>query len=256
MADTYRLPLRFDPDRLLDDLGRIAPGEWIPHFNIHYHDGGWSGVALRSAGGDAGRLFPDPEAMPSVAPTPLLDRCPYLAEVLGQIRCPQTSARLLKLASGSSIREHRDYELSFEEGEIRLHIPIVTGPDVEFALAGRPIVMAAGECWYLNLNLPHRVTNRDHADRVHLVVDCVVNDWLRSQFPPEFAAAGREGFERFREDVLADRSLRESLAAVKEDPAFAEAAVRLGRCRGHKFSRLDVEDALRSGRREWLERWI
>ena len=113
--------------------------------------------ALRSAGGDAAGLFPDPLATPAVASTPLLDRCPYFAEVLDQIRCPQTSARLLRLASGSTIREHRDYELAFEDGEIRLHIPVATGPEVEFALDGRPIVMAAGECWYLNLNLPHRV---------------------------------------------------------------------------------------------------
>ena len=255
MADTHRLPLRFDPGRLLADLGRIEPSEWVPHFNIHYHDGGWSGVALRSAGGNAAGLFPDPLAIPAVAPTPLLARCPYFAEVLDQIRCPQTSARLLRLASGSSIREHRDYELAFEDGEIRLHIPVATSPEVEFALDGRPVVMTAGECWYLNLNLLHRVSNRGQVDRVHLVVDCVVNDWLRSLFPPEVAAAGREGFERFHAAVLADRSLQETLAAVKEAPAFASTTVRLGRERGFTFSRLDVEDAIKAGRRAWFERW-
>jgi hypothetical protein len=38
--------------------------------------------------------------------------------------------------------------------------------------------MAAGEAWYLDLNLPHSVTNHGPTDRVNLVVDCVVNDWL------------------------------------------------------------------------------
>jgi Aspartyl/Asparaginyl beta-hydroxylase/Nif11 domain len=256
MADAYRLPLHFQPDRLLTDLGQIAPEEWVPHFNIHYHDGGWSGVALRSAGGNAAGLFPDPQAARAVASTPLLDRCPYFAEVLSGIRCSQTSARLLRLASGSVIREHRDYELAFEDGEIRLHIPVATSPDVEFALDGRPVVMAAGECWYLNLNLPHRVANRGAVDRVHLVVDCVVNDWLRSLFPPEVAAAGRSGFEQFHAAVLADPALQERLATEQEAPAFVGTAVRLGRERGHRFSRLDVEDAIRAGRRAWLERWI
>jgi hypothetical protein len=39
--------------------------------------------------------------------------------------------------------------------------------------------MKEGECWYHNFNLPHRVANRGTADRVHLVLDCVLNDWLR-----------------------------------------------------------------------------
>jgi hypothetical protein len=34
---------------------------------------------------------------------------------------------------------------------------------------------------YLNVNLPHRVAHRGAADRIHLVIDCVVNDWLREQ---------------------------------------------------------------------------
>jgi hypothetical protein len=42
--------------------------------------------------------------------------------------------------------------------------------------------MAEGECWYLNVNQPHRVENRGSADRVHLVLDCVVDEWLRALF--------------------------------------------------------------------------
>jgi hypothetical protein len=50
---------------------------------------------------------------------------------------------------------------------------------VEFVLNQVRVIMNEGECWYLNLNEPHHVTNRGAADRIHLVVDCVVNDWLR-----------------------------------------------------------------------------
>jgi hypothetical protein len=39
--------------------------------------------------------------------------------------------------------------------------------------------MNEGELWYLNVNQPHHVTNRSTTDRIHLVIDCVVNDWLR-----------------------------------------------------------------------------
>jgi hypothetical protein len=38
--------------------------------------------------------------------------------------------------------------------------------------------MAPGSAWYLRLSDPHRVANRGTSDRVHLVVDLAVNDWL------------------------------------------------------------------------------
>ena len=43
--------------------------------------------------------------------------------------------------------------------------------------------MNEGEAWYLKFNLKHSVRNNGAAERVHLVVDCVANDWLRSFFP-------------------------------------------------------------------------
>jgi hypothetical protein len=38
--------------------------------------------------------------------------------------------------------------------------------------------MQAGETWYLDFNLRHRVANGGPEPRVHLVLDCVVNDWV------------------------------------------------------------------------------
>ena len=38
--------------------------------------------------------------------------------------------------------------------------------------------MGEGEAWYLNLNLRHSVVNSGPTPRVHLVIDCVVDDWL------------------------------------------------------------------------------
>jgi aspartyl/asparaginyl beta-hydroxylase (cupin superfamily) len=99
---------------------------------------------------------------------------------LAAIRCPQQAARFLRLKAGSVIKEHTDYKLGYEDGEIRLHIPVATNPDVEFALNGERIEMREGECWYNNFNLPHRVANRGQTDRIHLVIDCEINDWLRA----------------------------------------------------------------------------
>ena len=161
------------------DLAGILSEEFIPHFNTAFYQGDWSAVPLRSIGGRTDHIYPDPTAKNAFADTPLLARCPYIREVLAAIRCPQQAVRFLRLKTGSIIKEHRDHELGFEDGEVRLHIPVITNPQVEFVLNQIRVVMNEGECWYLNVNQPHRVANHGTADRIHLVIDCVVNDWLR-----------------------------------------------------------------------------
>lgn len=182
MLNSLKLPLSFHPLRLKSDLSKIEPGEWVPHFNQRYYSGQWSAVALRSVGGLSTQIYPDPTAHGSFADTEILARCRYMREVLASFECEIESARLLKLTAGSSIREHRDYNLGYEDGEVRVHIPVQTNDEVAFYLAGRRLRMLEGESWYLNFNLPHRVENRSATDRVHLVLDCLVNDWLRAQF--------------------------------------------------------------------------
>ncbi len=181
VPDRLRLPLHFDAAALAGELHDLPQRVWTPHFNRAIYDGDWSGVALRSVAGQASQLYPDPTAS-DFADTAVLSSCPRLTEALAQILCPMTSVRLLALGAGATIAEHRDFRLGFEDGEVRLHIPILTNAAVEFVLDGRPVVLGPGECWYLNLNLPHGVANRSLARRVHLVIDCVVNSWLEVQF--------------------------------------------------------------------------
>jgi hypothetical protein len=257
VPNAYKTSLEFDAARLRADLGRVGPDEWTRHFNAGYHDGGWGGVALRAVGGEAGRLFPDPSGRRPYEDTEVLGRCPYFREVLAALSCPQRAVRLLSLRAGSKIKEHCDDGLNFDDGEIRLHIPIATNPDVEFVLAGERVVMNEGECWYLDFNRPHRVENRGATDRVHLVVDCVVNDWLRALFPPEAGTrTSGEGLQLFRAHVLQEPSLQEALREETDPDVFAALMTRLGRERGYQFTAGDVADALRAGHRAWLARWI
>jgi mannose-6-phosphate isomerase-like protein (cupin superfamily) len=108
----------------------------------------------------------------------VLGRCPAVRAALAELRCPLTTVRLLRLGAGASIGEHRDHRLRASDGEARLHIPVLTSPDVEFTVGGRRVDLGAGECWYLDLTLPHTVANRGTAPRIHLVVDCTVNEWF------------------------------------------------------------------------------
>lgn len=181
MPDAVRLSLRFDAAALVEDVHALRAADWVPHFNTSYYVGDWSGASLRSVGGRADRIYPDPAAEEPFADTEVLDRCPAIRELLEQLHCELTAVRLLRLGPGASVREHRDFRLGYEDGEVRLHVPVITGPDAEFVLAGEPVAMAAGECWYVNVNKPHRVANDGDTQRVHLVADCIVNDWLTEE---------------------------------------------------------------------------
>ena len=38
-----------------------------------------------------------------------------------------------------------------------------------------------GEVWYVNAVIEHSVRNNGVTDRIHLVIDCEANNWLRSK---------------------------------------------------------------------------
>ncbi len=180
MTPTVKLPLRFDAVGLRADLATIAPEMWVHHFNRRDYEGEWHVVPLRSVAGRSRHIYSDPVAKPAdFAPTPLLEHCPAFREVLETFRCDLLSVRLMSLGPGSRIKEHQDYTIDYQTNDARLHIPVVTNPQVEFYLAGNRVVMEEGETWYLDFGQRHSVFNGGDEARVHLVLDCVVNDWLR-----------------------------------------------------------------------------
>lgn len=181
MIERLKLPFNFDSAAMRTDVSRFDASEWTPHFNTHYYEGDWSGIALRAAADANVELYPDPTATHYRA-TPQLERCSHIPEVLKTFECELESVRFLRLGPGATIREHRDYKLSVDDGVGRVHIPVQTNPDVEFFLNGVKVDMQEGEAWYLNFNLPHRVENRSDKPRIHLVIDCVVNDWFLNFF--------------------------------------------------------------------------
>lgn len=87
----------------------------------------------------------------------------------------------MRLAAGAAIKPHRDHGLGMAFGEARLHVPIHTSAAVSFLVDKQRIPMGAGELWYFNADQIHEVYNRGDEDRINLVIDCVVNDWLRDQ---------------------------------------------------------------------------
>ncbi len=126
-----------------------------------------------------------------------------------------------------------------------------TNPLVEFYLNGERVVMEEGEAWYLDLNQNHAVINRGSEDRVHLVVDCVVNDWLR-----RIAGIANGGLEEFRELVFREPELMLRLQAEEDGLRFSKLVETLATERGFHVPAKEAEQAIRAGRQVWHSRRI
>jgi hypothetical protein len=180
LPDRIRLPFRFAPGPLQREVEALGRSSWTDHFVKANFEGQWSVIALRGPEGETHpirMIYSDPGAK-GYADQPALADVPNLRQVLQTFSCPLLSVRLMRLGPGSTIKPHRDLDLDAVLGTARLHVPIATGSQVEFLLAGRAVAMAPGECWYLRLSEVHSVHNRGSEDRVHLVIDAEVNDWL------------------------------------------------------------------------------
>jgi hypothetical protein len=173
-----KLPISFDANFTKRELNNSVQ-QWQPHLNTFHYTGSWNVLPLRSPGGDAGNPVPDVTDKGDFAETFYMDLFPSVKNILSGLQCPLMAVRFLNLKAGAVIKEHRDMQLALEQGEARLHFPVITNPDVEFYCEDERIYLQEGECWYLNANLPHRVSNNSPFDRIHLVVDCKVNDWLK-----------------------------------------------------------------------------
>jgi hypothetical protein len=268
MLDRYKLAFSFSPELLKADLGQISPNEWLAHFNKGAYDGDWSGVVLRGQAENTETLFTGSGSASAFHDAEVLQRCGYFREVLAAFRCEIKSARLLRLTSGSVIKEHRDYDLGYEAGEVRLHLPVLTNPAVEFYLNNRRVTLAEGEVWYLDLSCPHRVANRSSEPRIHLVLDLILNDWLRAQIPFDTAMVAEpnaiqldtqtatHNLQCFRQRVREDVALQEQLREMLDRQLFIDEVVRLGRETGLEFLPEHVHEALQEERRAWNQRSI
>ena len=180
LPDRICLPQRFDAAALAADLASLQAHDWTAHFVRANYSGSWDVLPLRAPYGETHpirMIYPDPMATRYID-TPFLAQAPAFQAVIAAFACEARAARLMRLAAGSSIHRHCDPDLDAAQGMARIHVPIATHDDVVFLLNDRHVAMAVGSSWYLRLSDPHEVHNRGPTDRVHLVIDFVVNEWL------------------------------------------------------------------------------
>jgi Aspartyl/Asparaginyl beta-hydroxylase len=176
----YKLPQNFDKQRLKTDLRLCQSIDWILHFNQNDFTGHWSSFALRSISGNELDILATPNT--TFQDTPTLDKCLYFKEIIDSFLCEKEAVRLLSLSPNSYIKEHRDNAAGYEDGFFRIHIPIQTNDKVIFTVNKKDLPMREGECWYANFNKPHFVSNEGETDRIHLVIDCLRNEWSDQLF--------------------------------------------------------------------------
>lgn len=88
---------------------------------------------------------------------------------------------------GGELERHTDLvddDSGLAKGQLaRFHFPLISNENVIFTSWNskgirKDVNMKPEECWVLNTKYPHKVVNGGDTDRVHLVMDVVVNDVL------------------------------------------------------------------------------
>lgn len=183
LVRAIKFPITFDIDRLQADVQKVLSLEWTDHYNRKDYNGKWTSIALMSEDGKSDSIFALNQN--ELKDTAILQQCPYFKSILDDFPFEKTAVRLLNLTAGTEIKPHRDYCLGYEDGCFRLHIPIITNPDVVFLLDDKRLIMNEGDCWYINANFTHSVVNNGTQDRIHLVIDGLQNEWTNELFYKE-----------------------------------------------------------------------
>lgn len=181
VVHALKLNLTYDVELLLSNLEICLSKGWPQHFNKADFSGNWSIVSLRSATGEESDVH-SMSFTGSYSDCPILEECTYFKTIIDAWKCEKQTIRLMNLQPGSHIKKHSDPDLCYASGCFRIHIPIQTNDKVEIIIDNEQVPMKIGECWYGNFDLPHAVSNNGDCDRIHLVMDCIRNDWTDQLF--------------------------------------------------------------------------
>ena len=173
--NALKLPFEFDVDLIKKELAQFSKTEFQDIYNPSVQlETLWLKHFIEPIIGDDG--------LPVFLPNDALKKCPHLLSIFETFQCNVETFRMHTLDPGASIQKHRDTGYSYEHGQVRLHIPVQTNDKVQILVDDQPVPMKIGECWYCNFHIEHEVRNNSNQSRVHIILDCIVNDWLTGVF--------------------------------------------------------------------------
>lgn len=119
--------------------------------------------------------------------TPLLRKLPSLASFLESGELNIMGARLLRIDPGTFFHEHRDFVYMEKIQRYRLHLPLITNDQAFITSPGINVHFQRGFLWKLDPKATvHSACNFGTAPRIHLMLDCYVNDNLAKLLQGQF----------------------------------------------------------------------
>ncbi len=211
-----QLPVRFDAERLAHELGQFTESEWNAH-PLNYT--GNSALRLITVNGG-----PNDAVSGEMMPTPFLQRCEYVQQVLGAFDSVWSRSRFMRLQPGAVVPPHCDINYHWIY-RTRVHIPVITHPDVHFICDGQQVHMAAGEAWIFDNWRQHTVQNNSSITRIHLVADTAGSPYFWDMVSHGDPAGGLKGGQAaqilqhqpgYRPPLLTERFTSHALMPVSE----------------------------------------
>lgn len=178
---------------------------WADHYSSYNIRKSWSAISLKGFTDDPHFIIKPAEMSKKwkqenasllnnqIRNTPAFTAFPSVKTLLDLLGCETQRIRFMKVrAADGGLSRHADIT-DKEAGATlrkiaRLHIPIQTNPETLFRawqLDGTQLSkhLETGSLWYLDTRKPHAVSNLNGSqDRIHLVIDAVVNaelqDWI------------------------------------------------------------------------------
>jgi len=158
----FQLPVIIDANRLKAEVAALPAEAWGAHPDRLT---GNSAAQLISPGGVETETLHG-----EMLPTRWLAAMPYVRQILSSFGVVWSRSRLMRLAPGAGVPDHADINHHWYT-RVRVHIPVVTWPEVRFHCGDEVVHMAAGEAWIFDNWRRHRVENKAPHERIHLVAD-------------------------------------------------------------------------------------
>ncbi len=191
-----KLGLQWDRATMDTLSSKLKDEEFKNHYSNYNKSKSWSAIALRGYSSDP-LVIEKPSEMNDkwheahkgetfeLQDTTLMPKFKrILNPILKEIPGKKHRIRFMKLRANnegnSELGRHTDLvdaDSGIRDGQLaRVHIPIITNPQVQFMSWGcdakcKAVNPKVGETWVLDTRKPHRVVNGGVIDRVHLVID-------------------------------------------------------------------------------------
>jgi len=150
--------------------------DWQEEYS-EYQSGGWHTISLMNKSGDARDvLITDTIG----EPTEVLKKLPATLEFLNLLGLSYMWVRLANMKPGACLWEHVDYAELTDRPRLRLHVPLTEERNAFLIIRGYKVHMNFGYLWKLDPRTNHAAVNFGVRDRIHMIIDCYVDEKLEA----------------------------------------------------------------------------